>query len=91
MTTSRVSRAELLTFRRALLEELPVGLRVRLQDIDHLLGWTEQEPLRLALEDALEGMQDMRPYVAEYFADKWEHDAYISRARTALGQEPHNV
>lgn len=41
--------------------------------------------LRKALADALEGMQDMRPYVPEYFAEKWNHDTYIERAKTALG------
>lgn len=37
--TERVTHAELLTFRRELLESIPLALRERLRDIDHLLGW----------------------------------------------------
>jgi len=40
-----------------------------------------------ALRDALEGLEEMRPYVSDYFAEKWEHDGYIERARNALNQE----
>ena len=38
-----------------------------------------------ALEDALEGMEDMIGYVPEYFRDKWGHQGYIDRARIVLG------
>jgi len=38
-----------------------------------------------ALKDALEGMEDMFPYVPEFFQEKWEHQGYIDRARKALG------
>ena len=47
----------------------------------------ENERLRAALRDAVEGMADMRPYVEDYFAEKWGHDAYIARARAALGEK----
>lgn len=40
---------------------------------------------RAALKDALDGMEEMIGYVPEYFREKWEHDAYIERARKALG------
>ena len=46
------------------------------------------ERLREALTDALEGMLDMRPYVPDYFAEKWDHDGYIERARAALEWRP---
>lgn len=42
------------------------------------------EVLTAALTDALEGLEDMRPYVSDYFAEKWGHDGYITRARAAL-------
>jgi hypothetical protein len=42
--------------------------------------------LREGLEDALDGMRDMRPYVFEYFAEKWDHDAYIKRAEDLLAR-----
>ena len=37
-----------------------------------------------ALDDAIEGMEQMLPYVDEYFA--WKHDllAYVERAKTSL-------
>lgn len=41
--TERVTHAELLTFRRELLESIPLALRERLKDIDHLLGWPPQD------------------------------------------------
>jgi hypothetical protein len=44
--TDRVTHEELLSFRRALLQDIPVALRVRLEDIDHLLGWPPEEPRR---------------------------------------------
>jgi hypothetical protein len=40
--------------------------------------------LLAALADALDGMEDMIGYVPEYFQEKWDHQAYITRARTAL-------
>lgn len=42
--TERVTHAELLSFRRELLESIPVALRERLRDIDHLLGWPPLDP-----------------------------------------------
>ena len=39
MATERVTREELLDARQRLLDQLPVAARVRLLDIDHLLGW----------------------------------------------------
>jgi len=47
---------------------------------------TTVKVLREGLEDALDGMRDMRPYVFEYFAEKWDHDAYIRRAEELLAQ-----
>lgn len=38
-TEQRVTRTELLDARQRLLDQLPVAARVRLLDIDHLLGW----------------------------------------------------
>ena len=71
--------------------------------LEETLGWinlaallsetvVEQEEreraLRAALEDALEGMEEMRGYVSDYFREKWGHDAYIERARAALTPPP---
>jgi len=39
-----------------------------------------------ALSDALDGLEDMFGYVPEYFREKWEHQGYIDRARTALAR-----
>lgn len=44
---------------------------------------------REALEDALDGLEEMIGYVPEYFREKWGHDAYIERARKVLGIETH--
>lgn len=44
----------------------------------------ETQRLRLALQDALDGMEDMVCYVEPYFQEKWEHQGYIERARAAL-------
>jgi hypothetical protein len=89
-----VTREELLGFRRALLQDIPVALRVRLEDIDHLLGWPSPEgaerrvaELEAALTDAIEGMEEMLPYVSGYFVEKWKLDEYIPRARAALAEE----
>ena len=43
-----------------------------------------QDPLIAALEDAIEGMEEMINYVPEYFREKWGHDDYLRRARQAL-------
>jgi len=37
-----------------------------------------------ALEDTIEGMEDMIVYVPAYFREKWDHDGYLQRAREAL-------
>lgn len=56
--TERVTHAELLSFRRELLESIPVALRERLKDIDHLLGWPPDpgisETAKLIAEDWLD-------------------------------------
>ena len=52
------------------------------KDRDEMLN--EIERLRAALVDAIEGMEDMRPYVDPYFAEKWEHDGYIERAKAMV-------
>lgn len=36
------------------------------------------------LEEALDAMEDMLPYVPEYFRAKWQHDTAIQRARAAV-------
>jgi hypothetical protein len=40
--------------------------------------------LRAALEDALEGLNEMLPYVPEFFVRKWELAGYAERAKGAL-------
>ena len=42
------------------------------------------DDLSVALADALYGLEDMFPYVPEYFQEKWDHQGYIDRARAAL-------
>ena len=37
-----------------------------------------------ALEEAIEGMEDMIGYVPDYFREKWKHDDCIKEAREAL-------
>lgn len=49
------------------------------------------EILRGALEDALDGLEDMFPYVPEFFREKWEHQGYIDRARAALQADSQQV
>jgi hypothetical protein len=44
----------------------------------------EAARLRAALQDALEGLEEMIGYVSPYFREKWELDGYISRAKTVL-------
>lgn len=44
----------------------------------------ERDRLYAALADLLEGAQDMRDYVPEHFARKWEHDEYMARAIRVL-------
>lgn len=48
---------------------------------------TEAKRLHDALQDALEGLEEMRPYVPDYLAWKHDHDEYIDRARAALNLE----
>lgn len=42
--------------------------------------------LRDALRDALEGLQEMRPYIPDYFVEKWDLDDYIDDAQAALAE-----
>ena len=51
----------------------------------------ERDALRAGLEEALDGMEDMRAYVDPYFAEKWGHDAYIARAQALLDNSPSPV
>lgn len=44
----------------------------------------QHEALRAALRDALEGLQEMLPYVPDYFVQKWALDGYVDRAKEAL-------
>lgn len=53
-------------------------------DRKELVAVTREEQLIAALEDALEGLQEMIGYVPEYFRDKWGHRDYIERAQTVL-------
>jgi hypothetical protein len=39
-----------------------------------------------ALKDALDGMEDMIGYVPGYFQEKWDHRAYIDRAKATLAE-----
>lgn len=48
-------------------------------------------PLRAALEDALEGLEEITGYVPEYFQSKWDHQGYIDRARAALEADSNDV
>jgi hypothetical protein len=47
-------------------------------------GKDREETLRAALEDALEGLEEMLPYVPGYFQNKWALPDYIERAQAAL-------
>jgi len=40
--------------------------------------------LRTALQDAIEGLTEILPYVDDYYREKWNHDGYLKRAQTAL-------
>lgn len=44
----------------------------------------KEEQLAAALADALDGMQEMLPYVPEYFVRKWRLQGYIDRAEQVL-------
>jgi hypothetical protein len=80
--TERVTHAELLSFRRELLESIPVALRERLKDIDHLLGWPPQN-FRVRLATALHaadcGCKDFDDPLTD------EDDRYIRAVDAALG------
>ena len=59
---------------------------------DHIDALTaERDALRAGLEEALDGMEDMRAYVDPYFAEKRGHDAYIARAQALLDNSPSPV
>lgn len=45
------------------------------------------ESLTTELRLLLEAAEDMRPYVPDYFAKKWEHDEALARAREVLSTE----
>ena len=51
--------------------------------IGEAVAAAERERIRPALQDALEGLEDMLPYIPAYFREKWEHQGYIDRARAA--------
>jgi hypothetical protein len=50
----------------------------------------DHDALIAALQDALDGLEDMYPYVPEYFRDKWDHAGYIDRARATLRDHDHS-
>jgi len=45
---------------------------------------SDKQTLVDALEEAIEGMEDMIGYVPDYFREKWKHDDCIKEAREAL-------
>lgn len=49
-----------------------------------MTGEDREVILRGALEDALEGLNEMLPYVPEFFVRKWELAGYAERAKDAL-------
>lgn len=64
-----------------------------MSDYDHIDLLIDTDPIELgrryrrvraALEDAIDGMEDMIVYVPDYFSEKWGHDEFLARARTAL-------
>jgi hypothetical protein len=57
-------------------------IRAVLRERDRARG--EAARLRAALTDALDGLEDMVGYVDPYFSEKWDHQGYIDRARSAL-------
>ena len=65
-------------------EELDDGQREVDMRIGEAVAAAESVRWRSALQDALEGMLDMLPYAPEYFRDKWDLEAYVERAKTAL-------
>lgn len=48
----------------------------------------EAARLHAALADARDGLQEMLPYVWDYFREKWELDGYLKRAEDALQPAP---
>jgi len=47
-------------------------------------GQIQESATAAAFRDAIEGMEDMLPYVDEYFRKKWDHQGYIDRAKAFL-------
>ena len=60
----RVSRGEVLLMRRELFAEIPDKIRIRLADMDHLLGWppveenAEADRLRAAIGTYVEHLEE---------------------------------
>lgn len=56
-----------------------------------MISETARQRLHLlaAIKDALDGMEDMIDYVPEYFQGKWDHRAYIDRAKAVLAEFGH--
>lgn len=48
-------------------------------DVRALLG--ELDKARAAMKDALEGLEEMLPYIDGYFVEKWKLGGYVDRAR----------
>lgn len=46
----------------------------------------DEEILKAALEDAIDGMEEMLPYIDSYFRRKWQLEAYLARAQIALAK-----
>jgi hypothetical protein len=63
MAAERVSRGEVLLMRRELFAEIPDKIRIRLADMDHLLGWppvegnVEADRLRAAIGTYVEHLE----------------------------------
>lgn len=51
----------------------------------------QYQALRNALADALEGLQELRPYVGDYFAAKLDLDEYEADAQDALTEADETV
>lgn len=50
----------------------------------------ERNALRAALEDATEGLDEMLPYVPDYFVEKWDLQGYVTRAHAVLNATGRN-
>lgn len=80
-----------LTAENERLERMLAGTNVRWSEKLHEAEREERDRLARqvtaatdGLRDLLEGALDMRSYVPDHFAEKWDHDSYIERATAVL-------